>query len=213
MDEITSARATANETETLRVEIHTGAYIALGIVAARQQRLIDMLGNPASPYISLESARLQPLHGTARECLGSTETLLVSRQDIRIAMPYENGSHVRNSRLHPQYVPKYPVPARICLDVMEIEGQIHIRESEDALYAAQNLNAPLVAVTQARVRYLDETHSLPFASDIVIVNRAFVQFMILRPKQSYWSNSLLDTLMAHSGTLGMRMNRAASLPR
>ena len=213
MDNTTSAQPNENETGILRVEIHTGSYIALGMVQTRHQRLIDVLDNMTSPYLRLENARIQPLHTNDREGLCATETLLVSRSDIRIAMPHEPGDDTRHSRLqHPQYIPKCPVPAKIYLDIMEIEGQIYIREGEDALHATQHLTAPLIAVTQARVRYLDESRSLPFESDIIVVNREFIQLISLLSELSRRPNSRLEELLSRSSTLGMRVARAAASP-
>lgn len=211
MDNSTPNHIVENEIGMLRVEIHTGSYIALGLVQTRHQRLMDVLDNLTSPYLRLGNAHMQPLRIDGREGFHSAETLLVSKQDIRLAMPYEDGNNAPyTGPQHPQYIPKCPVPARIYLDIMEIEGQIWVREGEDPLQAAQHLNAPLIAVTHARVRYLDESRSLPFENDIVVVNRKFIQFISLRSERR--THSRLETLLARSSTLGMRMAHAASLP-
>jgi len=213
MDNTTPTEVSEDEIGMLRVEIHTGSYIALGLVQTRHQRLLDVLDNLTLPYLRLESAHIQPLRADGRQNFRDAETLLVSRQDIRLAMPYEDGHNVRQSGLlHPQYIPKCPVPARIYLDIMEIEGQIYVCEGEDPLQAAQHLNAPLIAVTHARVRYLDESRSLPFESDIIVVNRRFIQLIGLRSELSCRTHSRLETLLARSSTLGMRTAHAASLP-
>lgn len=195
--------------ETLRVEIHTGDYVALGTVVTRHQRLMDVLENLASPYLRLESAQVQFLgRGSAPQ---ATEVLLVSSDHVRIAIPYEEERAPEAGRLHPRYVPKYPVAASLYMADMEIEGNIHIREGEDAFLAAQNLSEPFIAVTEALVRYLDPSRSLPFRCPVVIVNRRFVNLIALRPRPRDQARSRLERLLAQSSSLAARMHRAPSL--
>jgi len=199
-----------NGNGALRVEIHTGAYIIFAVVQTRHQRLIDVLENLTSPYLQVENAEVQPLrNGKGRNGFQSAGTLMIRCRDIRMALPYENGSELETGRLHPQYVPKYPVPARLFMDSMEIEGNIYVREGEDALTATQNMSVPFIAVTHANVRYLDETLSSPFAASIAVVNRDFVNLIALRQAQPNPSNSRLEQLLAQSSHLGERLARKA----
>ncbi|MDH7488703.1 MAG: hypothetical protein QHH80_04245 [Anaerolineae bacterium] len=166
--------------ETLRVEIHTGEYIALGTAVTRHQRLMDVLENLTSSYLRLENARLQFLdRGNAPQ---TVDSLLVSRDHIRIAIPYEEENAPEARKTHPRYIPKYPVAASLYMDSMAIEGYLHIREGEDAFLATQNLAEPFIAITEAAVRYLDQGRSLPFRCPVVIVNRRFVNLIALRPQ-------------------------------
>ena len=200
--------AKATENGALRVEIHTGPYIIFGAVQTRHERLIDVLENLSSPYLQVENAEVQPLKtGTGRNGFRSVGTLMISRKDIRLALPYENGSVLSSGKAHPQYVPKYPVPAQLFMDIMEVEGNIYVREGEDALAATQNMTMPFLAVTHANVRYLDETLSSPFAANIAVVNRDFVTLIALRQGPPDRTNSRLEQLLAQSSNLGVRLAR------
>ncbi|GEM_PF-1483822 len=196
--------------ETLRVEIHAGDYIALGTVTTRHQRLMDVLENLTSPYLRLENARIQSLN---RVGIGpqTEDALLVSRDHIRIAIPYEEESAPETRRSHPRYIPKYPVAAALYMDNMEIEGHLHIREGEDAFLAAQNLAEPFIAVTDASVRYLDQSRSLPFRCPVLIANRQYVHLIALRPQPDDQVHSRLEQLLAHSSSLAARILRAPTL--
>lgn len=199
----------ARSEETLRVEIHTGDYVALGTVVTRHQRLMDVLENLASPYLRLESAQVQFLgRGSTPQ---TTEALLVSSDHIRIAIPYEEEHAPEVRRLHPRYVPKYPATASLYMDTMEIEGNIHIREGEDAFLATQNLSEPFIAVTESLVRYLDPGRSLPFRCPVVIVNRRFVNLIVLGSRPGDQARSRLEKLLAQSSSLAARMQRAPGL--
>lgn len=204
--------ATENDTnhgEVLRVEIHTGEYVALGTIVTRHQRLMDVLENLTSPYLRLENVRIQFLdRGNAPQTM---DTLLVSRDHIRIAIPYEEESAPEARKSHPRYIPKYPVAASLYADSMEIEGNLHVREGEDAFLATQNLAEPFIAVTEAAVRYLDQGRSLPFRCPVVIVNRQFVHLIALRPQPHDLAHSRLERLLAHSSSLGARMLRTPTL--
>lgn len=195
--------------ETLRVEIHTGEYIALGTVVTRHQRLIDVLENLTSPYLRLENARIQYLD--RRNGPQNVESLLVSRDHLRIAIPYEEESAPDTRKSHPRYIPKYPVAASLYMDNMEIEGNLHIREGEDAFLATQNLTDPFIAITEVAVRYLDQGRSLPFRCPVVIVNRRFVNLIALRPQTTDDMHSRLERLLTHSSSLAARILRAPSL--
>lgn len=200
-----------DQSEHLRVEIHTGEYIALGAVRTRHQRLRDVLENLIAPYLHLENARIQFLaRGPARGPV-PVDALLVSQEHIRIAIPYEEGAPSAPRASHPSYVPKYPVPARLYLDTLEIRGNLHIREGEDAFHAVQNLSEPFLAVTEASVYYSDARHSLPFACPVVIVNRKFVNFIALQPQQNEAADSGFGRLLARSSSLAARMMRTASM--
>ncbi len=197
------------EEETLRVEIHTGEYIALGTVVTRHQRLMDVLENLTSPYLRLDNARIQFLD--RRNGPQSVETLLVSRDHIRIAIPYEEECVPETRRSHPRYIPKYPVAVSLYMEGMEIEGNLHIREGEEAFLATQNLADPFIAMTDAAVRYLDQGRSLPFCCPVVIVNRRFVNLIALRPPPTDSIHSRLAKLLTHSGSLAARILRTPSL--
>ncbi|GAB4401574.1 MAG: hypothetical protein Kow00123_10960 [Anaerolineales bacterium] len=195
--------------ETLRVEIHTGEYIALGTVVTRHQRLMDVLENLTSPYLRLENARLQFLdRGNAPQ---TVESLLVSRDHIRIAIPYEEEIAPETRKSHPRYIPKYPVAASLYMDSMAIEGYLHIREGEDAFLATQNLVEPFIAITEAAVRYLDQGRSLPFRCPVVIVNRQFVNLIALRPQPTDDVHSRLEKFLTHSSSLAARILRAPTV--
>lgn len=206
LDATTESGATSED--TLRVEIHTGDYVAMGTVVTRHQRLMDVLENLASPYLRLESAQVQFLGRASAP--QSVEVLLVSSAHIRIAIPYEEEHDPEARRLHPRYVPKYPATASLYMDTMEIEGNIHIREGEDAFLATQNLSEPFIAVTESLVRYLDPSRSLPFRCPVVIVNRRFVNLIALRPRPREQAHSRLQRLLSHSSSLATRMQRAPS---
>lgn len=195
--------------ETLRVEIHTGEYIALGTVVTRHQRLIDVLENLTSPYLRLENARIQFLD--RRNGPQNVESLLVSRDHLRIAIPYEEESTPETRKSHPRYIPKYPVAASLYMDSMEIEGNLHIREGEDAFLAAQNLADPFIAITEAAVRYLDQGRSLPFHCPVVIVSRRFVNLIALMPQPNDRSHSRLEELLTQSGSLAARILHTSNL--
>lgn len=201
----------AGQGENLRVEIHTGEYIVLGILCTRHQRLRDVLENLTSPYMHLENARVQFLTRSSARGPVPVDALLVSPEHIRIAIPYEESDAPAARASHPQYVPKYPVPARLFLDIMEIRGNLHIREGEDAFHTVQNLSEPFLAVTEASVYYSDTRHSLPFKCPVVIVNRRFVNLIALQPKQNEAMDSRLGSLLARSGSLASRMIRAPSM--
>jgi len=200
------------QSEHLRVEIHMGEYIALGTVHTRHQRLRDVLENLTSPYLHLENARIQFLARDPTRAPLPVDVLLVSQEHIRIAIPYEEGGDTQAARTsHPRYVPKYPVPARLYLDTMEIRGNLHIREGEDAFQAVQNLSEPFLTITEALVYYSDARHSLPFTCPVVIVNRRFVNLIALQPKQNETVDSALGRLLARSSSLAARMMRTASM--
>lgn len=206
LDATTESGATSED--TLRVEIHTGDYVAMGTVVTRHQRLMDVLENLASPYLRLERAQVQFLGRASAP--QSVEVLLVSSAHIRIAIPYEEERASEARSLHPRYVPKYPTAASLYMDAMEIEGNLHIREGEEALLATQNLSEPFIAVTESLVRYLDPGRSLPFRCPVVIVNRRFVNLIALRPQPREQAHSPLQRLLAHSSSLAARMQRAPS---
>ncbi len=197
--------------EALRVEIHTGEYIALGVVRTRHERLRDVLENLTAPYLHMENARMQFMaRGLSRKPV-SVDSLLISPEHIRMAIPYEEEGTSAARTSHPCYVPKYPVSARLYLDTMEIRGSLHIREGEDAFHAVQHLSEPFLAVTQAWVCYLDTRYSLPFTCPVVIVNRRFVNLIALEPKQNEAVDTELGRLLAHSSSLAARMMRTPTL--
>lgn len=201
--------SSATQDETLRVEIHTGEYIALGAIVTRHQRLMDVLENLTSPYLRLECARVQFLEqGNGPQVM---ETLLVARDHIRIAIPYEEEAAPGARKSHPRYVPKYPVAASLYMDRMQIEGNLHIREGEEAVVAAQNLSDAFIAITAAWVRYLDQARSLPFHCPVVVVNRRFVNLIALRPQPREQARSRLEKLLTNPSSLAARMLRTSSL--
>lgn len=200
-----------NQSELLRVEIHTGEYIALGVVCTRHQRLRDVLENLTAPYLHMENARVQFLaRGLSRKPV-SVDSLLVSPEHIRMAIPYEEDEPPVTRTSHPCYIPKYPVSARLYLDTMEIRGSLHVREGEDAFHAVQHLPEPFLAVTKAWVCYFDTRYSLPFTCPVVIVNRRFVNLIALEPKQDEAVDTELGRLLARSSSLAARMMRTASM--
>lgn len=164
------------EERLIKVEIHTAEYVILGSVATRHERLKDVLENAFHPFLAMEEAVIlhrEPGGEVAREELGR---VLVRLEEITLAVPHHDIPEGKRDRsAHPRFIPKYPVPAVIHLDCAVIEGDIFVREGEEAEWAMMASQEPFMAVTGARVSYHENLP--PFTAEVVLLNRDHIHLI------------------------------------
>jgi len=162
----------------LKAELHTEEYTVLGTIRTRHERLKDVLDNWFHPFLPLEEAVVLYRHPSSKASRERVKRVMVRLEEIVIAMPYED-IPTSNRSHHPKFVPKYPVPALIQTGQMEIEGNIFIRQEEEAELGIISSPEPFVAVTEAKVSYPHDEYIPPFTSQVVLVNRNRIQ--LIRP--------------------------------
>jgi len=162
----------------MQVELHTEEYSITGSVITRHERLKDLLDNFFHPFLPLEGATIIHHHRWGKPKREEIGDVMVRLDEVILAIPHADiheGERDRSS--HPEYVPKYPVQAAIHLHRMVIEGQIFIREGEEAEFAMMASPGRFLAVKGARVSYPYDDHLTSFAAEMVIVNRDHIQLV------------------------------------
>lgn len=160
----------------LKVEVHTEEHTVLGAIRTRHERLKDVLENWFHPFLPLEEAVVLHRDPSGRAIREEARSVMVRLEEIVIAMPYEDIPTGDRSH-HPKFVPKYPVPALIQMGRMEIEGNIFIRQEEEAEFGIISSPEPFIAVTEATVSYPHDEHIPSFTSQVVLVNRDRIQLI------------------------------------
>lgn len=160
----------------LKAEVHTEAYVLRGVIRTRHERLKDVLENWFHPFLPLEGTVLLHQDPSGKPIQEEMRRVMVRLGEILIAMPDEDIPLGDRSH-HPEFVPKYPVPALIRVGRMEIEGKIFIRQEEEAELGIISSREPFIAVREAKVSYPHHEHIPPFTSQVVLVNRDRIQLI------------------------------------
>ena len=164
----------------MQVEFHTEEYTIVGSVITRHERLKDLLENYFHRFLPVKAATIVPHHPWAKAKSEEVEDVMVRLDEVVLAIPHDDIPETERDRSnHPQYVSKYPVQAAIHLRPMVIEGQIFIREGEEAESAMMASRERFLAAKGAQVSYPYDDHLPSFAAEVVIVNRDHIQ--LLRP--------------------------------
>lgn len=166
--------------DRLRVEIHTGTHLILGTVETRSRRLADLRDSLASPRLPVQDARVQPLEHAEGERYRREERLLVSRDDIRLCIPYGCAADSPQEEGDSERTSAHAALVSLRLSGMEIDGRVFVEQGQAAGDVLQREGGPFLALTDARIRYFDEAISLPFTAETVLVNRAHVQQVVPR---------------------------------
>jgi len=166
------------EARSVQVELHTEGYTIIGFLTTRHERLQDLLRNYFHPFLNVKGATIihrQPWGRPKTEQVGD---VMVRLDEVALAIPHVDipeGERERSS--HPQYVPKHPVQGVIHLHRTLVEGQIFMREGEEAEFAMMASPERFFAVKRARVSYPYHDDVPSFAAEVVIVNRDRVQLL------------------------------------
>ena len=161
----------------MQVELHTEDYTIAGSVITRHERLKDLLDNFFHPFLPVEGAIIHhpPWGKSKRE---ETGDVMVRLDEVILAIPHADiHEDERDRSSHSQYVPKYPVQAAIHLHGMVIQGQIFIREGEEAEFAMIASPERFLAVKGAQVSYPYDDQLTSIAAEMVIVNRDHIQLV------------------------------------
>ena len=160
----------------LKIEVHTEEYTVLGAIRTRHERLKDVLENWLHPFLPLEEAVVLHREPSGKAIREEVRRIMVHLEEIVIALPYEDIPAGDRSH-HPNFVPKYPVPALIQMGRMEIKGKIFIRQEEEAELGIISSPEPFMAVTEAKVSYPHDEHIPSFTAQVVLVNRDRIQLI------------------------------------
>lgn len=168
------------EHRLLRVEVHTGTHLILGSVEVRSRHSLDLRSSLAAARLLVRYAHIQPLRRAEREPHQREEHLTVSRDDIHLCIPY-GCSDASRADTSEGTLPMRTVSTTLHLSAVQVEGRVCVEEGQHALGVKQDESNPFLVVYQARIRYLDETISLPFTAEVVLVNRAHVRRLVPQP--------------------------------
>ncbi len=159
----------------MQVELYTEEYRIAGFVITRHERLKDLLENYLHRFLAVKRAIIVPHHPGAKS--EKVEDVMVRLDEVILAIPHDDIPETERDRSsHPQYMPKYPVQAVIHLHPMVIEGQVFVREGEEAESAMMASRERFLAVKGAQVSYPYD-HLPSFAAEVVIVNRDHIQLL------------------------------------
>lgn len=162
----------------MQVELHTEEYTIAGFVITRHERLKDLLENYFHRFLPVKRAIIVPHHPRAKAKSEKAEDVMVRLDEVVLAIPHEDIPETERDRSsHPRYVPKYPVQAAIHLDPMVIEGQVFVREGEEAESAMMASRERFLVVKGAQVSYPYDDHLPSFAAEVVIVSRDHIQLL------------------------------------
>lgn len=160
----------------MQVELYTKEHRIAGFVITRHERLKDLLENYLHRFLSVKRAIIVPHHPGAKS--EKVEDVMVRQDEVVLAIPYDGIPETEIDRSsHPQYVPKYPMRAVIHLHPMVIEGQIFVREGEEAESAMMASRERFLVVKGAQVSYPYNDHLPSFAAEVVIVSRDHIQLL------------------------------------
>ncbi len=173
-------RHPATENSPLRVEIHTEMHLILGALQFATRRLANLRDRLASPHLLVKDARIQPLQYAHGQRYLQAEHLLVSRDDIRVCIPYGFSAVPCQGETDAAKPPRHSVPVSLDLRALKIDGQVCAEEGVGAFESAQNESGLFLVVLQARIRYMDEAISLPFTADTLLVNKAHIHTVVPR---------------------------------
>jgi len=162
----------------MQVELYTAEYRIVGSVITRHERLQDLLENYFHRFLPVKRATIVPHHPRARAKSEKVEEVMVRLDEVVLAIPHDDIPETERDRSsHSKYVPKYPVQAAMHLHAMVIEGQIFIREGEEAESAMMASRERFAVVKGAQVSYPYDDRLPSFTAEVLVVNRDHIQLL------------------------------------
>ena len=148
----------------------TNEHLLSGQVSARGRRLIQVLNDTTTDFVSMQNVRVMRRAGGA--CVATLPSAMVLKRNIALAIP-ANDQHESPEKRRDNFVHKRRFNAFLIVKGYEIRGQVCLKGTEDPLAALCHELGAFFPVPGGSVAFsgtsCDEQHR-----QVIVVNREYV---------------------------------------